>query len=146
MVNVLDLFLLANVFGAGSSTFIYLLVPEETCIFFFDSSCPAAAAWTRIVAAGDAAIAFVALWAKLSENCEVKLLAVWQICIYNFFHGGAYLYAHYNLHPIPQSMFFFCWSLIGSGAAAALYWGWYNPPKANVGAKRIGETTSLLED
>ena len=129
MVNVLDMFLLANVLGAGSSTFIYILVPEGTCIYFFSSSCPAAAAWVRIVAAGDVAMAFVALWAKISRSSEVKILAVWQICLYNFFHGGAYLHAHYTLHPIPTLMVIFCWSLILSGAGAAFYWGWYNKPQ-----------------
>jgi hypothetical protein len=125
----LDCFLLANFFGAGSSVFIYLLVPDGTSIYFFQSSCPAAAAWVRIVAAGDAAIAFISIWAKLSKSSEVKVLAVWQIFVYNILHGGAYLHGNYYLHPIPATMVLTCWSLIICGTMAAFYWGLYHTPE-----------------
>ena len=121
----LDCFLLANFCGAGSSVFLYLFVPDGTSIYFFQSSCPAAAAWVRIVAAGDAAIAFMSIWAKQSNSHEVKILAVWQIFVYNLLHGGAYLHGHYSFHQIPVSMVLICWSLIICGTMAALYWGWY---------------------
>jgi hypothetical protein len=72
----LDRYFLLNSFLPGISVIGYLGFPEGTIRYFGGQPTPTAAAWCRIMGAGDALIAYMSYYASQSKSKEVKLFTL----------------------------------------------------------------------
>jgi hypothetical protein len=139
---LLKLFLLLGAFGPLPSIVLYVFFPTGTVLFFNGEPSQTAAFWCSTAASADATISFLCFSALMTNSMEVKQVVLRAFGVYAVFHFGAFWWWSNHADQHPEALANGYPISIAVSLAAAIWWGWIDPPKSNTGSSHYEDIDS----